>query len=198
MPRFDPTKSICGEHYLEISSAHSTRLLTSTRKLIEVLDKGKSGISITATPPKMLLVEHHYFTTSSHSSLAVREDLGPKTTPGSRQVGTKSPDSHLEVQTILLRIKLQKEQAIIYRLTGDKELMHVDPIFSRRGGFNHPFYMVLYNGHSWQEDLERYGPYRSIKFVCQPVTPGQTLKIEMWEDRSESDHVVFQSEDRRD
>jgi len=62
-------------------------------------------------------------------------DRGPKTEPISIPE-RKTPDFHLEYST-------SPVQAALYRLSGDKNLMHIDPDFANRSGFNRPILQGL-------------------------------------------------------
>lgn len=89
--------------------------------------------------------------------------------------------------------RTSEEQAVMYRLMGDRMPTHVDPEFSRKGGFPVPIlHRMCLMGITEKHILQRYGPYRSIKVkIGSPVVPGQTLQTEMWRDTKEKGLLVF-------
>lgn len=90
------------------------------------------------------------------------------------------------VADVVVQHATSAEQAAFYRLNGDYEALHIDPGASNRGGFEHP----ILHGHCTMSIAGKYifqnfGRIRRIaaRFVG-PVTPGNTLKIEMWREGS--------------
>ncbi len=79
------------------------------------------------------------------------------------------------------------EQALIYRLSGDRNPLHADPKFAARGGFSQPILhglctygvtgrallRVLCDG-----DPARFGSM-SARF-SRPVLPGESLTVSVW------------------
>jgi acyl dehydratase len=79
------------------------------------------------------------------------------------------------------------EQALIYRLSGDRNPLHVDPKFAARGGFSQPILHGLctygITGRALlyalcQSDPARFGSM-SARF-SRPVLPGETLTVSVW------------------
>lgn len=109
-------------------------------------------------------------------------DRGPAT--AKNEPPTRSPDYVAEEKT-------SHAQAALYRLNGDLNPLHIDPEFSKKGGFEKPILhglctMSIAGRHVYQ----KYGAYRSLKArLTGTVIPGQTLRIEMWR---EGDKVIFQ------
>jgi acyl dehydratase len=81
------------------------------------------------------------------------------------------------------------EQALLYRLTGDRNPLHTDPKFAARGGFGQPILHGLctygITGRALlhalcDSDPARFGSM-SGRF-SRPVLPGETLVISIWLD----------------
>lgn len=80
-------------------------------------------------------------------------------------------------------------QALLYRLTGDRNPLHSDPEYARRAGFDRPIlhglctYGVVARSlmqHLADGDQARF---RSLDArFSKPVYPGATLSIEVWDD----------------
>ena len=93
----------------------------------------------------------------------------------------RAPDHTVNLET-------RPEQALIYRLSGDRNPLHVDPKFAARGGFDRPIlhglctYGVTGRGllHALcGSDPARFGSMYGR--FSRPVWPGDTLTISIWE-----------------
>ena len=89
------------------------------------------------------------------------------------------------------------DQALLYRLNGDRNPLHSDPEFAKAVGFDVPILHGLctygFTGRGLLRsvcggDASRFGKM-SARF-SSPVLPGQALTIEAWE---ESDGFLFQT-----
>jgi acyl dehydratase len=94
----------------------------------------------------------------------------------------RAPDHLLTYQT-------RPEQALVYRLSGDRNPLHVDPKFAARGGFDRPILHGLctygVTGRALlhvlcDSDPARFGSM-SGRF-SRPVWPGEALTISVWQD----------------
>jgi acyl dehydratase len=81
------------------------------------------------------------------------------------------------------------EAALIYRLSGDPNPLHVDPTVAKAAGFPRPILHGLATfgmaGHALLKSLCGYDPAR-LKAIAgrfsAPVFPGETIRTEMWRD----------------
>src|ERR1700734_1554673 len=79
------------------------------------------------------------------------------------------------------------EQALLYRLSGDRNPLHADPKFAARGGFSRPILHGLctygFTGRALLHTLCAGDPARfrsmSARF-SRPVLPGDTLVVSIW------------------
>ncbi|KEF63536.1 uncharacterized protein A1O9_01514 [Exophiala aquamarina CBS 119918] len=196
LPKFKADQSLLGEVYLELfqrklpTSGH----LTSTRSLIDVLDKGSAAVALTgyttvdsATGKKLFYNEVSFFMLGAGGFGGARERANLGAPSRQHRIPSRHPDVVDEFHT-------SEEQAAWYRLTGDTMAMHIDPEFSRKGGFQTPIlHGVCFLGIAGKLLLERYGAYRSIKArFAGVVVPGKTLRTESWADEKEKDLVLFQ------
>jgi len=91
------------------------------------------------------------------------------------------------------------EQALIYRLSGDRNPLHVDPKFAARGGFSQPILHGLctygVTGRALLHVLCNSDPARfgsmSGRF-SRPVLPGEPLTVSVWR-QDGSDTALFQT-----
>jgi len=81
------------------------------------------------------------------------------------------------------------EQALLYRLSGDRNPLHSDPTFAARGGFPRPILHGLctygVTGRALLHGMAGGDPHRltamSGRFTAT-VLPGQSLTVDMWRD----------------
>ena len=102
--------------------------------------------------------------------------------PEPHQVPTRAPDKTVDIST-------RPDQALIYRLCGDRNPLHSDPEFAKRGGFPRPILhgMCTY-GLTCRGVLQTYADYDPTAFkrhavrFSSPVYPGETVSIDLWKD----------------
>jgi acyl dehydratase len=112
-------------------------------------------------------------------------DRGPKTEPISPPEG-QEPDFSVS-HTI------PADQCALYRLSGDKNPLHIDPAFAKKGGFDRPILHGLctvgYAGRAILHSVCDSDPARlkslSVRFM-NVVFPGDTLITEGWKVNSGS------------
>jgi len=90
------------------------------------------------------------------------------------------------------------DQALIYRLSGDRNPLHSDPAFAAFGGFDRPILHGLcsygFTGRALLHSLCEGDPARFTGMegrFSSPVFPGEKLSVNMWVDGNEA---VFQTE----
>jgi acyl dehydratase len=93
-----------------------------------------------------------------------------------------SPDASITYET-------RRDQALLYRLTGDRNPLHSDPTFAKRGGWDQPILhgMCTY-GYTGRALLHLVcgsdpGRFRSMEArFSRPVLPGAELTVNVWID----------------
>ena len=95
--------------------------------------------------------------------------------------------------------QVRPEQALIYRLSGDRNPLHTDPKFAARGGFDRPILHGLctygITGRALLHALCDSEParFRSMSGrFSRPVWPGESLTISVWR-QDGSDTALFQT-----
>jgi acyl dehydratase len=103
----------------------------------------------------------------------------------------REPDHAVVLQT-------RPEQALVYRLSGDRNPLHVDPKFAARGGFDRPILHGLctygVTGRALLHTLCGSDPGRFGSMYgrfSRPVWPGDTLTVSIWV--TGGDTAVFQT-----
>ncbi|MER8576911.1 MaoC family dehydratase N-terminal domain-containing protein [Mesorhizobium sp. M1409] len=98
------------------------------------------------------------------------------------RVPTGAPDRIIDIAT-------RPDQALLYRLCGDRFPLHSDPEYAKRAGFSRPILhgMCTY-GITCRGVLQTYADYNPGAFrqhaarFSSPVFPGETITLEMWRD----------------
>lgn len=86
-------------------------------------------------------------------------------------------------------VSIPPDQALLYRLTGDTNPLHSDPVFAKRAGFDRPILhgMCTY-GYTARVLLHEACDSRVERFTAMsgrfasPVYPGDTITVEGWAD----------------
>jgi acyl dehydratase len=86
-------------------------------------------------------------------------------------------------------VDIRPEQALLYRLCGDRDPLHADPAFARAAGFDGPILHGLCTWGLLQGSVVRAtcpaAPQRIRSFGARftaPVRPGDTLTTDIWQD----------------
>lgn len=102
----------------------------------------------------------------------------------------RAPDVSISYQT-------REDQALLYRLSGDKNPLHSDKQFSDAGGFPRPILHGLctygFTGRALLHGLCDGDPARFKAMdgrFTSPVMPGEALTVDMWVD---GNHAIFQT-----
>ena len=193
VPNFSPMMLLHGEQYLEIRAPIPTEATTTSYpSLVEVVDKGNAGIVVTGSTTKDKKTGKDLF--YNESTVFIRgsggfggpakgSDRGPATRV--YKAPSRKPDAVVEEQTT-------EEQAAIYRLSGDRNPLHIDPEFSKVGGFKTPIlHGLCFFGIAGKAVVRTFGQFKNIKVrFAGVVLPGQTLVTEMWK---EGNVAIFQT-----
>jgi len=94
----------------------------------------------------------------------------------------KGPERTIDIAT-------RPDQALVYRLCGDRNPLHSDPEFAKRAGFPRPILhgMCTY-GITCRGVLQTYADYDASAFrqhaarFSSPVYPGETVTMDLWKD----------------
>ncbi|KAH7359516.1 multifunctional beta-oxidation protein-like protein [Pyrenochaeta sp. MPI-SDFR-AT-0127] len=184
VPNFDPRMLLHGEQFLEIRKfpIPTEAKLVSIPKLVEVVDKGAAGLVVYGSITKDANTGEEIFYNESTVFIRGSGDFGGQKKGGDRGAATKAHKPPQRAPDVVVEEKTTEEQAAIYRLSGDLNPLHIDPQFSKVGGFDTPILHGLCSfGISGKHVLQKFGPFKNIKVrFAGVVLPGQTLITEMW------------------
>lgn len=179
---FNPALLVHGQQAVTL---HRPLPVEGTATLVSVLtnmyDKGKAAVVVTETSAEM--DGSPLYTTTSSAFIrgeggwgGERGPSGPVNVPPDR-----TPDHQVTYQT-------SPDQALVYRLSGDRNPLHSDPNFAAMGGFDRPILHGLcsygFTGRALLHSLCGSDPtkfYHVEARFASPVLPGEALTVSMWE-----------------
>ena len=178
----NPVMILHGEQAFRIHKPIPTKgKLTTSGKVDGVYDKGKGALITLSTDTlddKGELLFTNTFGVFVRGAGGFGGDRGPEAgnTPPER-----APDKTVEMQTLPI-------QAMIYRLSGDRNPLHIDPDFAKMAGYDRPILHGLCSfGHVGRAVLAEYCGNDPERFVSMSVRfsgvvyPGDTITTEMWD-----------------
>ena len=163
----------------------AARLLADTR-ITRILDKGagKGALIYADTVARLANTGEPLFTTGM--TLFARGDGGFGGTgegaPAVHRMPDRAPDHVFVTQT-------RRDQALLYRLSGDRNPLHADPATAKRAGFPQPILHGLCTYaiacRAVLASVADYRPERIRDFAVRftsPVYPGDAIETDLWVD----------------
>lgn len=161
--------------------------LESVTELTGIYDKGKGALVVMEATAKLVSSGEPLFT--SRTAVFIRGeggfggDRGPA---GPGEAPDRAPDHSVTYQT-------RDDQALLYRLSGDRNPLHSDPAFAKRANFPKPILHGLctygFTGRALLHTLCGGDPARFKSMDARfssPVFPGEKLTVEMWVNGNEA------------
>jgi acyl dehydratase len=157
------------------------------RQVVAVDDKGAHGATIVAQSDLRMTKDDTALCTL-RSTLIARGDgstVGPRGTPSERHTLPKrEPD-------LSCTSKTRADQALLFRLSGDRNPLHASPSAAREAGFPRPvLHARCIYGIACRAILSTICDYDHTLIIgfdarfSAPVYPGDTLTTDMWQDRN--------------
>lgn len=187
MPRFGDINwamLVHGEQGLEVyGPLPADGTVVSVAKIVGIYDKKSGALVVTETEAKYKDSGQPAFKT--RTGIFIRgeggfgENHGPELPP-KVVVPERAPDHEVTYAT-------RSDQALLYRLSGDRNPLHSDPSFAALAGFPKPILHGLctygFTGRALLHTLCGSDPARfkrmDVRF-SRPVMPGDTLTVKMW------------------
>jgi acyl dehydratase len=175
-----------GERDITFHKAFATAAhITADSTVLDVFDKGKDKGAVIRHQTVLKDEKGEKLATLVASRFA-RGDGGfggpSEGQPEPHKVPTRAPDKIVDIST-------RPDQALVYRLCGDRNPLHSDPGFANKAGFPKPILhgMCTY-GITCRGVLQTYADYDPSAFrqhvarFSSPVYPGETVTMELWKD----------------
>lgn len=180
---FNPMMLLHGEQYLEVLERPipSSAKVTTGATVTGIFDKGKGALIVVEATTK-----RHDGTSLFRNEFGIflrgEGGFGGEAGPAaSNEPPSRAPDAVVEYPTMT-------QQALLYRLSGDKNPLHADPSFAKMGGFDKPILHGLCTfANVGRAVIQAYAGddptrFRSIRVrFARPVMPGDTIVTEMWQ-----------------
>jgi acyl dehydratase len=166
-------------------------------KITAIWDKGSGAVIETESEAVDAKTGEPQFT--NRSAVFIRGeggwggDRGPS---GGRNAAPERPPDHV------VSYDTRADQALTYRLSGDRNPLHSDPEFAKLAGFEKPILHGLctygFTGRALLHSVCGSDPARFKSMegrFSRPVYPGDTLTVSMWVDGNQA---IFQTKTQRD
>jgi acyl dehydratase len=181
----NPVMILHGEQGFRIQKTIPTSgTLTTDGKITGVYDKGKGALVTIETTTKDAGGDVVFTNTSGIFVRGAGGFGGERGPEAGNAAPDRAPDKTVEMTTLDI-------QAAIYRLSGDRNPLHIDPAFARMAGFDRPILHGLCTfGHVGRAVLAEYCGNDPARFVSMSVRfsgvvyPGDTIITDMWDEGS--------------
>jgi len=180
---FNPAMLVHGEQSVELLGEIPVSGTVSTvAEITGIFDKGKGAVVVSesvstdvATGQPLFKNRMSAFIRGEGGWGGDRGPSGPQNVPPERE-----PDHAVTYQT-------RVDQALLYRLSGDRNPLHSDPAFAAMGGFDRPILHGLctygFTGRALLHTLCGSDPARFARMdgrFSSPVFPGEALTVKVW------------------
>jgi acyl dehydratase len=179
----NPAMVLHGEQRIELHGAIPTSgTITTTPTIKAIYDKGSNAVVVVHTESVDAKGKVLFSSTSSIFARGEGGFGGERGPSGARNVPPdRKPDRSISFKTL-------PQQALVYRLSGDRNPLHADPDFAKLGGYDRPILHGLCTyGHAGRAVLHAYcdnDPARLKAFEVRfsgVVFPGETITTDMWQ-----------------
>jgi acyl dehydratase len=188
---FDRSKLVHAEQHFELHRPlGAAGSLAVTARVGAIYDKGSGALVWTETTSVDPDTGEPVMTSRSASFIRGEGGFGGERGPAADWgAPARKPDFELAVP-------VRPEQALLYRLNGDRNPLHSDPKFAAQGGFDRPILHGMCTfGFTCRALVSAAGgdPARLTAMggrFSAPVLPGDTLTVQIWQDNEE---VLFRT-----
>ncbi|HKY67069.1 MAG TPA: MaoC/PaaZ C-terminal domain-containing protein [Acidimicrobiales bacterium] len=179
---FNPAMLVHGEQSVELARELPVEgELEAATEVVGVYDKGSGALVVTETTATLVADGEPLFTTRSGAFIRGEGGFGGDRGPSSGfSAPDRAPDHEVTYPT-------RTDQALLYRLSGDRNPLHSDPKFAAMAGFDRPILHGLctygFTGRALLHALCDGDPavFRSMTGrFSSPVMPGEALTVRIW------------------
>jgi hypothetical protein len=181
-----------GEQGITLHGALPTEaefLATST--ITGIYDKGSGAVIASESTAVDKSSGERLFTTRTSLFIRGEGGFGGDRGPGAVRIDIDRPPDH----TLTFQTRL--DQALLYRLNGDRNRLHSDPAFAKAAGFDRPIVHGLctfgFTGRALLRVLCDDEPERFVSMdarFSRPVFPGDELTVSIWD---EGERALFRT-----
>jgi acyl dehydratase len=183
----DWVRLVAGEQALTIHRPLAPRgTVIGKTRVVDIVDKGAGKGALVLSERTVVDKASGVLVATLRQTTFCRGDGGfggpPREAPAPHQLPERAPDLICDLPT-------RPEAALVYRLSGDPNPLHVDPQVAKAAGFPRPILHGLATfgiaGHALLRSLCDYDPARLTGLAGRfsaPVFPGETIRTEIWRD----------------
>jgi acyl dehydratase len=184
--QFNPAMLLHGEQDLEIHGPIPTEAaVESSGKVAGIYDKGRAALVVLELTTKVSGQAAPLFTNRFSLFLRGEGGFGGDGGPAAGNTPPERAADHV------VESKTLPQQALLYRLSGDKNPLHADPGFAKMGGFDVPILHGLCSygivckaavDHALGGDTAKVARYQAR--FAGVVFPGETIVTSLWREGS--------------
>jgi len=190
---YDPTMMVHGEQGITLHGPLPTDAeFVSTGTITGIYDKGSGAVIASESTTVEKGTGNPLFTTRTALFVRGEGGFGGDRGPAAVKLDLSRPPDHV------VTYRTRPDQALLYRLSGDRNPLHADPSFAKRGGFPGPILHGLcsfgFTGRALLDALCHNDPARFLSMdarFSKPVFPGDDLTVSIW---VEGDRARFRTE----
>ncbi len=180
---YDPAMLVHGEQSVELHAPLPVAgSVEATTTITGIYDKGSGAVVASETKAVDTATGAPLYTTSSSMFIRGEGGWGGDRGPSGKVTMPERPADHT------VSYATRSDQALVYRLSGDRNPLHSDPAFAAKAGFERPILHGLctfgFTGRALLHTLCGSDPDRFVSMAARfskPVLPGDELSVEMWE-----------------
>ena len=195
---FDFARLVHGEQSFEVNGPIPPEgTVEVTGRIAEIWDKGSGAVVVTECESVDKSSGEVRFRT--RASAFIRGEGGFGGERGPSGAAFEVPDRNSDYA---VKYRTRPDQALLYRLSGDRNALHSDPAFAARAGFDRPILHGLctfgFSGRALLQSLCGGDPsaFRSMSArFTSPVFPGDELTVKIW--RTGDGEALFRTETQR-
>ena len=185
---FNPTLMVHGEQGIELlSEIPAEGEIESVGECTAIYDKGSAAVLEFTSESKNVATGEVLLRTRTSLFCRGEGGWGGDRGPSEKiQFPSRTSDQQVSYKT-------REDQALTYRLSGDRNPLHSDPSFAAMGGFEKPILHGLctygFTGRGLLNEIcgGDAGRFKSMNArFSKPVFPGDTLTVSIWVDGSEA------------
>jgi acyl dehydratase len=191
---FDPAMLVHGEQAIRLHGeipVQGTVSITTT--VAGMYDKGAAGLVVLESQSRH--ADSGELAFSTRTALFIRGAGGfggPRNPEGDEETDLAAQPLPSREPDDVVTYTTRPDQALLYRLSGDRNPLHSDPAFAKRAGFDRPILHGLctygFTGRALLHsvcgsDPSRFGAMRAR--FSKPTMPGDTLTVSVWDIGSE-------------
>ena len=185
---FNPTLMVHGEQGIELlSEIPAEGEIESVGECTAIYDKGSAAVLEFTSESKNVATGEVLLRTRTSLFCRGEGGWGGDRGPSEKiQFPSRTSDQQVSYKT-------REDQALTYRLSGDRNPLHSDPSFAAMGGFEKPILHGLctygFTGRGLLNEIcgGDAGRFKSMNArFSKPVFPGDTLTVSIWVDGGEA------------